>query len=279
MTILTGLGIALSKDPPESGRVLLLYQPAEETGEGAARVLDDPQFASFSPDKVYALHNLPGFPSGSIVTKPGTFASASKGKEVFLYGRTSHAGEPQNGISPALAMSDIVKQFFFLSQRESFEDFVLVTVIHAKLGSISFGTSPGEAEVRATLRTFREDDMSFLTEKAEAIATKEARENDLAVAFDEKEVFPACVNDEEANGTVEKAANDAGLQQQRIREPFKWSEDLGHFLARWPGALFGLGSGEDQPDLHNPDFDFPDEVIEQGVRIFEEVARKETTRS
>jgi amidohydrolase len=276
MTVLTGLGTLMAKRRPERGRVLLLYQPAEETGEGAAKVLEDPRFRPYLPDKAYALHNLPGYPEGSVITKPGIFASASKGKEVFLYGKTSHAGEPQNGISPALAMADIVKEYFFLSQKESFEDFVLSTVIHASLGSISFGTSPGEAEVRATLRSYREDDMSFLTEKAEEIAIREARENDLIVSFDEKEVFPASINDEEANDLVEEAAVDAGLEHQRIRAPFKWSEDFGHFLHYCPGVLFGLGSGEEQPDLHNPDFDFPDGAIEKGMRIFEGIARKET---
>ncbi len=276
MTVLTGLGIALSKRRPQKGRVILLYQPSEETGEGAERVLNDPRFAPYMPDKAYALHNLPGYPAGSIVTKPNVFAAASKGKEVYLYGRTSHAGEPQNGISPALAMADIVKQYFFLSQRESFEDFVLVTVIHARLGSISFGTSPGEAEVRATLRTFREDDMSFLTSKAEEMALKEARENELAVGFDEKEVFPATVNDDGAARTVKDAAEKAGLEHRRIQAPFKWSEDFGHFLHKCPGALFGLGSGEQQPDLHNSDFDFPDTIVEPGIRIFEEIARNET---
>lgn len=276
MTVLTGLGTLLSKQKPERGRVLLLYQPAEETGEGAERVLEDSRFAHYMPDKVYALHNLPGYPEGSVVTKPGIFASASKGKEVFLQGKTSHAGEPQNGISPALAMADIVKAYYHLSQRESFEDFVLVTVIHARLGSISFGTSPGEAEVRATLRSYREDDMRFLTEKAEEIAIKEARENSLIVSFAEKEVFPSSVNDEAANTLVEEAAQEAGLEHQRIREPFKWSEDFGHFLHRAPGVLFGLGSGTDQPDLHNPDFDFPDGAIDRGMRIFEAIARKET---
>ncbi len=276
MTVLSGLGVALAKRRPEKGRVVILYQPAEETGEGADRVLKDPRFAPYMPDKAYALHNLPGYPKGCVITKPGVFASASKGKEVFLYGRTSHAGEPQNGVSPALAMAEIVKQYFFLSQRESFEDFVLVTVVHARLGSIAFGTSPGEAEVRATLRSYREDDMAFLTEKAEEIAIKEARENDLVVSFDEKEVFPASINDEATNELVEKAAQDAGLEQRRIKAPFKWSEDFGHFLHRCPGTLFGLGAGEDSPDLHNPELDFPDDIIEQGVQIFEGIARQET---
>lgn len=274
MAIIAGLGMAMARQCPERGKVLLLFQPAEETGEGAARVLGDPKFQDFRPDKVYAIHNLPGFPEGRIVTKPETFASASKGKEVFLYGRTAHAGEPQNGISPALAMADIVKKYFFLPQQESFEDFVLVTVIHARLGSIAFGTSPGEAEVRATLRSYREDDMAFLDEKAEEIAVKEARENELAVSFDEKEVFPASWNDPKIIEQVERTAKELGLDQERIREPFKWSEDFGHFLQRWPGALFGLGSGSEQPDLHNDDYDFPDAIVEPAVRLFDALARK-----
>ena len=78
MSIITGLAEAISMDRPEKGKVVLLYQPSEENGMGAERVINDPQYTKIQPDFVYALHNLPGFPKGSIVTNFPIFASASR---------------------------------------------------------------------------------------------------------------------------------------------------------------------------------------------------------
>ena len=83
--------------------------------------------------------------------------------------------------------------------------------------------------------------------------------------------FPSSKNDKFSNVIVRKAAKELGLSVETIVFPFRWSEDFGHFLEKYPGALFGLGSGIDQPALHNPDYDFPDELIETGIRIFSNI--------
>jgi len=105
MAMVTGLAMELERRRPERGSVVLLYQPAEEVGEGARRVLDDPAFESLRPDRVFALHNLPGFELGEVVLRAGPLASASRGLVATLDGKTSHAGEPELGQSPALALA------------------------------------------------------------------------------------------------------------------------------------------------------------------------------
>jgi len=82
------------------------------------------------------------------------------------------------------------------------------------------------------------------------------------------EVFPASVNDEECFKIVEQAAKKNTLKLEYIAKPFKWSEDFGYYAQKYKTALFGLGSGVSQPPLHNPDFDFPDEIIETGINMF-----------
>ena len=101
MAILAGLEQSLTREPPGKGSVTLLFQPAEETGEGARRVVEDKTFAGLQPDYAFALHNLPGYEEGEIVVSEGVFASASRGIIVRLQGDTSHAAEPQQGRSPA----------------------------------------------------------------------------------------------------------------------------------------------------------------------------------
>ncbi len=114
MTILSGFASLLNDNKPAKGKVVLLFQPAEETGEGAAKVLEDKKFEQIKPDYVFALHNLPGYPAGSVVIKNGTFASASKGMIIKLHGKTSHASEPENGITPTPAVASIIQKLPFI---------------------------------------------------------------------------------------------------------------------------------------------------------------------
>ena len=103
MAIICGLGEKLAGNRPESGEVILLFQPAEETGDGAKAVLADPRFKQIKPDFAFALHNLPGFPLHQVVMRKGTFAAGSTGMTISLTGKTSHSAHPEAGINPAQA--------------------------------------------------------------------------------------------------------------------------------------------------------------------------------
>jgi amidohydrolase len=268
MAIMSLLSRKIAAQRPRRGKVVLLFQPAEETGEGAEKVIVDEKFKQIKPDMAFALHNLPGYDHHTIVMREGAFASASKGMIVKLKGVTSHAGEPENGKNPARAMAEIVQKFLDLPNDSSFKDFTLVTLIHTRLGERAFGTSAGYAEVMATLRTYRNDDMDILTENAEKIAREAAAKDEIETEISYTEEFPATVNIEECNGLVADAAKNLDLKLLEKDQPFRWSEDFGQFTNRFKGALFGLGSGKNQPQLHNPDYDFPDEIIDTGANMF-----------
>ena len=190
-----------------------------------------------------------------------------------MFGKTSHAAEPENGINPANAISKIIKRFNDLN-KEPFSDLTFLTIIHILLGKISFGTSPGYAEIRATLRASENKDMVRLTEIAEQIVKKGAKDEKLKVEISFSEVFPAVVNNNECVQIIEKAADEANLKIERMDKPFRWSEDFGYFSKNYKVGFFGLGSGINQPALHNPDFDFPDETIESGVEVFFNIYKK-----
>jgi len=270
MTIMAGVGLALSRNRPARGRALLLYQPAEETGEGAGNVIEDPRFARIAPDHVFALHNLPGFPAGSIVIREGTFAMASRGMAVRLSGRTAHAAEPEKGISPARAMCGLVESLEKLPGRIcSGDPAAMVTVVGACLGGRSFGTAPGEGEVFATLRCSSDEGMERLSGGAEDIARRESEAGGLAHSVEYEDVFMATVNSPGAVDIVMKASGEAQVIDPG--GPFPWSEDFGRLTAICDGAMFGLGAGEDAPPLHSPGYEFPDALIEPGVSIFESI--------
>lgn len=268
MTMVAGLAALLHQRPIQRGRAILLFQPAEETGAGAAQVVASPQFADLEPDYVYALHNLPRYPLGQVVVRSREFAAASKGVKIFLQGHPSHAAHPEHGNSPALAMTALVNGMTHLPQSQPFEDFVLVTVVHARLGEVAFGTSPGEATVMATLRSYRDTDMVRLTEAVRQLAERVAGQDGLKLHLEWTEEFPATVNHPDAVDHLKRAIATCELDWLEAEQPFRWSEDFGHYTQRYPGALFGLGAGEQQPQLHNANYDFPDALIEIGVSLF-----------
>jgi amidohydrolase len=268
-TILIGLAKLLSENKLKRGKVILIFQAAEETGEGAEKYINDNQFKDFKIDYVFALHNLPGFPLNSIVAKEETFASASKGLKINLLGKTSHAAEPENGISPANAISKLISQFHNLNMnKEYFKELTFLTIIHIRLGEIAFGTTPGYAEFLATLRSNSNEDIELLSKKCITILNEIAQAEDLKYKYEWTEEFPAVYNNSECVNKIKDIAEKNKYTIIELDEPFRWSEDYAHFTNKYKGALFGIGSGINHPQLHNPDYDFPDEILETGITMF-----------
>lgn len=269
MSMVVGAGIALARAGLPRGRLVLLFQPAEETGQGARRVLGDPRFAPLRPDWAFALHNLPEEPFGGVVVRRGTFSAASLGAVIQLEGATSHAAFPEEGRSPARAVATLLQGLGELPRSvEVAGDFAVVTVIHARLGEIAFGTSPGEAVVMATLRSDRDDTVELLRSAVRQLAQQASDADGLRCRVTWTEDFPATVNHPEAADLVAEVAQGLGAPLLGVGGPYRWSEDFGWLLRECRGALFGLGSGVHYPPLHSPDYDFPDGLVPLGVNLF-----------
>ncbi|TGQ50640.1 amidohydrolase [Mesorhizobium sp. M1C.F.Ca.ET.193.01.1.1] len=272
--ILAALGRQLGRQRPARGRIVLMFQPAEETGNGAAGVVADPRFSEIAPDFAFSLHNLPGVPFGEVRLKAGTVNCASRGMRIVLEGKTAHSSMPETGVSPMLAVSELMPQLPALG-RGTFadDDFGMVTVTHAEMGEAVFGIAPGHAEVWATLRTRRDERMAELVAAAEALATRIAAGHRLAVRFDYHEIFVASVNAPDAVEHLARALDEEGVPHGQEALPMRASEDFGIFGHNAKSAMFFLGAGERHPALHNPDYDFPDDLIPIGSRIFMRTAR------
>ncbi|MCB9014343.1 MAG: amidohydrolase [Lentimicrobiaceae bacterium] len=275
--ILAGLAHFISEHRPVKGKVLLLFQPAEETGMGARAVLNDMKFAPFSPDYSFALHNLPGYPENAVIIRTGTFAAASRGLIIKLKGRTSHACEPEKGRSPAAVMAHLMSALPRLAgdgASRDYQDFILLTLIYASLGTPAFGTTPGEATLMATLRAYLDSDMESLTAEAVALVKRLAKESQLDSEISFTEEFPATMNHQDAVDYVLHAAADLNLEIIEAGLPFRWSEDFAHFAGKSKAALFGIGAGVEHPSLHHPDYDFPDNILKTGVNLWKSVYQK-----
>lgn len=275
MTILLGLAEDLAGAPPERGRIVLLFQPSEENGAGAQRVLDDERFAQFKPDYVFALHNLPGYPAGSIVLREDVFTASVQSLIIRLDGAETHAAQPELGKNPALAIAQIIQQAESLSKNDPARaDFTLITPVHIKMGKVAYGISAGHGELHFTLRTWTSEQMEALSETFVASVKNVAGAFDLDLAMEWTNVFYANRNGPYSLELIGNAAKALGCRTIVKDTPFKWGEDFGIFTQQFKGAMFGLGSGEDTPPLHHAEYDFPDGLIPVGVHMFRNIANQ-----
>lgn len=270
MAILLGVAEHLKRNRPEKGDVILLFQPSEETGEGAARVLNDEQFKELVIDRAIALHNLPGFEENTLYIRSGTFACASVGYKVTFSGKSSHAAYPEQGINPGEQIAEFIQAVKSLHDDYIYKDKITAaTVTYLKLGEEAFGISPGAGEAGATLRAETDELLTemqnILKEKITSIGGKFSGD----LKTDVMEPFAAVVNDKAGVNHFKKALGDAGkFTVKELTEPFPWSEDFGEFCSRFPVTFFGIGAGTHSSPLHSEKYDFNDRLLETGVEAF-----------
>jgi amidohydrolase len=275
--ILCGLATELYKNKPETGTVILLFQPAEEDGSGAEKVFSDPNFKVLQPDYVFALHNLPGYLINQIVVKNDTFTCAVNSLIIHLEGKTAHAGEPEKGKNPTLAIAEIITEFNTLIQADiSKDNYCLITPIYINMGTKAYGVSAGAGEIHYTVRSDSNLQMQAIEISLENLAQSTASKHNLKCETSWIQNFKANSNNDKALEIVRKVAKMNHFELLEKEKPFTWGEDFGLFTQHYPGAMFGLGSGFDTPALHNPDYDFPDEIIATGVAMFYQISKEIT---
>lgn len=272
MAIVAGLSSWLQAKNFPRGKVVLLFQPAEETGKGGPAVLADPRFRALKPDYIFALHNIPGVPLGRIIPLKKQFSATVQSLAISLSGKTAHAAEPENGINPAAAIASLVQTFEKLMIADPLEeDFALLTPVHIHMGQKAYGVSAGQGELHYTIRTWTEERMHQLQTDMKNSIQQICHQHGLRYIIDYFDYFPAARNDEFCNEVVLIAENRIELGLFERSYAFKFGEDFGWFAREYKAAMFGLGAGEDQPALHHADYDFPDELLESGMRIFQEI--------
>lgn len=274
MTMLLALGRLIARKPVQNGRVVLMFQPAEEDGSGARAVVADPAFEAIKPDWAFAIHNEPGRPFGFVSTRAGLTNCASQGLAITLTGKTAHAADPQDGVSPALTVAKLIPALADMGTGGALtDDFRLVTVTHVNIGAPTFGIAPGDGVIYATLRTAQDAAMADLKTDARTLAETLAADAGLQVSFEVFDEFSASINDAQATAVAVAAMDALNVPNGDAGLPMRASEDFGVFGWGAKAAMLCLGPGENHAALHNPDYDFPDDLIPVGAAIFERIAR------
>ena len=274
MTMLLGLGRLLAREPVSKGRVVLMFQPAEEDGSGARLVAQEKRYQNFNPDWAFAIHNEPGLPFGVVATRTGLMNCASRGMKITLTGKTAHAAEPELAHSPLRAMNEITQFVQTMAEGdERDDDFKLVTVTHMNMGEPSFGITPGLGVIYLTLRTADDAILAELVEMIEGKLSLLCDEDMLSFEIEFHDDFAASINHADAVAVAREAMDTIGVQHSEEHLPMRASEDFGVFGHSAKAAMLCLGPGPESPALHHPDYDFNDDLIPIGANIFERIAR------
>ncbi|MEX3314809.1 amidohydrolase [Sulfitobacter sp. PS-8MA] len=274
MTMLLALGRMIARRPVAKGRVVLMFQPAEEDGSGAKAVVADPAYAEIAADWAFAIHVEPGQPFGHVSSGPGLINCASQGMAITLTGKTAHAADPEDGTSPALAVAQLLPAIDALGAGGPLDEhFRLVTLTHTRIGEPSFGIAPGEAVIYATLRSAHDAGLAEIEADLRALVADVAAAHGLQHRLETFDHFAASINAPEAYEVARAAMAALGVSHGDEGVPMRASEDFGVFGHGAKAAMLCLGPGKDYAALHNPDYDFPDDLLPIGAGIFERIAR------
>ena len=268
VSMLLGAAQHLANTRRFDGTVHLIFQPAEEGEAGARAMIEDGLFERFPCDRVFAFHNWPDLPAGTISTRSGPIMAAADKFEILVEGRGGHAAMPHQTPDAILAASDLVTQLNSLvSRRISPMSTAVLSVTQIEGGS-SHNVLPAAVRVVGTVRTFDADVQDRIEESLRLVAEGVAVASGTRMTVNYNRYYPATINNAQAVEEALKAA--AGVAHAEVApHPAFTSEDFGFMLQACKGAYIWLGQGRGDNDvpLHHPHYDFNDDVLATGIRL------------
>ncbi|WP_304619667.1 M20 aminoacylase family protein [Paracoccus sediminilitoris] len=278
-TMLLGAAKYLAETRNFAGRVALIFQPAEENGGGADVMVREDIMGRFDIARVFAMHNNPGQPVGSLWTTPGPIMAAVDTFEIHVQGRGGHGAMPHLTTDPIVAAVGIVGAIQTISSRnhDTAEDLAIsVTQIHS--GSAD-NIVPDTAYICGTVRTFAPHVRQMVRDRMTRICEGQGASYEVKVALDYQEGYPATVNDPDqtafAAATAREVVGAANVADDKGRE--MGAEDFSYMLNERPGCYLFLGQGEG-PGLHNPGYDFNDEIAPIGASFLARLVERAQPR-
>ncbi len=274
-----------SKHRNFDGTVYLIFQPAEEGGGGAREMIRDGLFEQFPVEAVFGMHNWPGEQIGTFAVSPGPVMASSNEFKITIRGKGSHAALPHNGIDPVPVACQMVLGFQTIISRNKKPidaGVVSVTMIHAGEAT---NVVPDFCELQGTVRTFSIEVLDLIESRMKQIAEHTCAAYDATCEFEFVRNYPPTINSApEAEFARRVMAGIVGADNVAVQEPTMGAEDFAYMLQARPGAYCFIANGDGSHRemghgggpcmLHNPSYDFNDDLIPLGatywVRLAEE---------
>lgn len=264
-------GFALEIDQEGADKnIYFLFQHAEETGDGAAQCVTF--IKEHDIEEIFAYHNMSSMKLNSINVIDGTSNFASRGMTIHMEGTPSHASQPENGRNPAYAIVKVIDSIEESTSQDNNKGLVLCTVIQVDIGERAFGISASRGDLLLTIRAEYEEELEKLQKNLEVLSMAQADKFGLKVSFSYNDIFPVTSNYKESNDKIRQVAKDKGFEVVEMKKGFRGSEDYGHYLKETKGSICFIGNGENYPQVHTFEYDFPNDIIETAVELFKGLA-------
>lgn len=259
-----------------NGRVHLLFQPAEEGKGGGRAMVEDGLFSRFPCVEVYALHNWPSLPAGTIATRPGPIMAAADRFEITVRGVGGHAAQPHLASDAILCAAQIITGAHTLVSRRIDPAANAVLSITRMEGGSTHNVLPPEVRLTGTVRTFDPLVQDALEAALRDWVEQAAKAGRCTASMDYVRYYPATINDASCAQHALEAARALFGDALLLDSPATTSEDFAFMLQRVPGAYIWLGSrvGDKSPPLHDPAFDFNDDVLPVGAALLATLAER-----
>lgn len=277
-TMLLGAAKYLAETRDFSGTVCVIFQPAEENEGGGRVMVEEGLFDKFPCDAVFGMHNWPGMPVGQFATCSGPIMAAFDVFEITVRGHGCHAAMPHLGIDPIVAAAQIVTALQTISSRNANPlDQVVVSVTQFH-GGDTWNVIPTEVKLRGTARTFRLCVQDMVEANMRRIVTGIAVSLGASAELDYQRRYPATVNTPlETKWAGAAAAEVAGDDNVNLKaQPSTGGEDFAFMLQKKPGCYIWAGNGpaDNGRVLHNPKYDFNDDLLPVGASYWVRLAER-----
>ncbi|AKJ27680.1 M20 aminoacylase family protein [Caldimonas brevitalea] len=265
------------------GTVYLIFQPAEEGGGGAREMIREGLFDRFPMEAVFGMHNWPGLAVGQFAINNGPCFASSNEFRIVIRGKGAHAAMPHNGIDPVPVACQMVQAFQTVitrNKRPIDAGVISVTMIHTGEAT---NVVPDSCEIQGTVRTFTLDVLDMIERRMQEIATHTAAAFGCECEFEFSRNYPPTINHAQESAFVRRVMADVvGADNVLEFEPTMGAEDFSYFLQEKPGAYFVIGNGDGAHRegghgmgpcmLHNPSYDFNDDLIPLGATLWVRLA-------
>jgi amidohydrolase len=275
----------LAKHRNFDGTVYVIFQPAEEGGGGAREMIKDGLFKKFPMQAVFGMHNWPGAEVGTFAVSPGPVMASSNEFKITVHGKGSHAALPHNGVDPIVVASQMVQAFQNIITRNKKPvdaGVISVTMIHAGHAT---NVIPDSCEMQGTVRTFTLEVLDLIERRMKEVAEHICAANEARCEFEFVRNYPPTINHvKEAAFMREVMGEMVGADNVMAQEPTMGAEDFSFMLQEIPGAYAFIANGDGAHremghgggpcTLHNPSYDFNDELIPLGGSLWVKLVEK-----
>jgi hippurate hydrolase len=271
--MLLGAAKYLAETRNFAGSIAVIFQPAEEGGGGGREMVKDGLMEKYSVSEVYGMHNMPGLAIGSFATRNGPIMAATDEFNIVIRGRGAHAAMPNKGIDPVVIAAHVITSLQSIVSRSADPfDSTVVSVTKVQGGS-AYNVIPDEAQLGGTIRTLRPESRESSQQQLKKIAEGIAAAHGAEARVTLHQGYPVTMNHpEQTQAALGVAVEVAGAAQvDRDTTPTMGGEDFSYMLNARPGNFIFIGNG-DTAGLHNPNYDFNDEIIPYGVSYWVKLA-------